>query len=106
MLMYNDLHISYDQSSELHILLHPEDNTQHANTLALASTLLHETEYDIAITMTLTNVTMEPISYSAISKSTNIYSVLKHVPCHSEPEHDNISPTKMLRTPLMKCTDS
>ena len=62
--------------------------------------------HDIATTMTLTNATMELTSYSAMSKSTNIYSVPKHVPCHSEPEHDNISPTKMLRTPLGECTES
>jgi hypothetical protein len=48
----NDLHISYDQTSELHVLLHTEHNTQHAITLALTSPLLHETVYDIATTMT------------------------------------------------------
>ena len=102
----NDLHISYNQSSELHVLLHPEHNTQHAITLELTLSLLYETVYDIATTMTLTNAIMELTSYSAISKSTNIYSVPKHVPFHSEPEYDNISPTKMLRPPLAECIDS
>ena len=90
----------------MHVLLHTEDNTQHANTLALTFALLHEIVYDIATTMTLTNATMELTSYSAMSKSTSIYSVPKHIPCHSEPEHDNAPPTKMFRTPLMECTDS
>jgi hypothetical protein len=102
----NDLHISYEPSSELHVLLHTEHNTQHAITLAFTSALLHETMSDAATTMILTNVIMKLASYSAMSKFTNIYSVPKHVPCHSEPEHDNTSPTKMLRTPLMECTDS
>ena len=73
----SDLHISYEQSSELHVLLHTEHNTEHAGTLALTFALLHETVFDVATTMTLTNATMELTSYSAISKSTNIYSVSK-----------------------------
>ena len=52
------------------------------------------------------HVIMELTSYLAISKSTNIYSVPKLIPCHSDPEHDNTSPIKMLRTPFVECTDS
>ena len=50
----NDLHISYDQASELHVLLHTEHNTEHAGTLALTLSLLHETVFDVVTTMTLT----------------------------------------------------